>query len=166
MKRRGFLLGAGASAFGLVAMPAVARVAPLMRIVPLTPDFTYGPNGVLSFEMIANELARQIALQGVRSTFGSPRGALQIAMQVPVQDRALSLQEYSARLLQPAAKRFAEKLAGKKLVASKLQKPAFGKFNGGPEMATGKYAGLEVSAAKDYDIITDSLPEQFTIWTE
>lgn len=165
MKRRLFLLGSGA----LIAAPAVIRLAKLMPIVALTPEQTFGPNGVLTGEMLAAEFSRQLKLHGARAGgfAGVAPGApltnrklrqIHIDSEFSPVDMKMSLEDFSARLIAPQAKKLAQNFQPGEKIVSGLLLP----YN---VMAAGfgRYDGIETRHVADYYIGVDKVINRFDI---
>ena len=153
--RRGFLFGLGA----LVAAPAIVKFENLMPIQVLE---TWGPNGLLTIQMITREFAKLMALQTVGSPLFAIRGAKQshVDMNFSTFERTLSLQQFSDRILKPAANSLARYVGNDKISSASLELPQ------GVSEATNEVlpqAGIAVRGLTDYHIGTNSLLTRFDI---
>lgn len=144
--RRGFLAGLGT----LLAAPAIVRASSLM---PVRDWKTYGSGGRLSMEMITEEMSRllkQWAWHGSRPV--TPTKQIMVDLQLNPADRLLSLEDFSRRILQPAAKCVGD----------------VGVIVGAPrEIPEGVEEGAlrsNVRGLEAYDICTDSIFTRFDVY--
>lgn len=145
-------------AAGLICAPAVVQYANLM---PVQVFETFGPNGLLTVEMITQELSRVMSLQGANklSSLLTVRGQKQsyISMNYNKHDRTMSLEQYSTRFLEPAAGNLMRSAGGASFGTEPLPLPR------GVWEAAASTRGIAVRTVSDYDIMTDSVFTRFDV---
>jgi hypothetical protein len=92
----------------LAAAPAIVRASSLM---PIKSFETFGPGGILTIEQITKEMARLLAKRSIPPLYGSSDVDLlignnqsHVSLISSQQNRTLSLEDFSRRILEPAAK--------------------------------------------------------------
>lgn len=150
MRRRGFLRG-------LLAAPVVITTPGLLMPVVAHP-LIWGPNGILTVEMIGRETARLLA----RSCSGAliaPRNQASVDLQYSTQDLTLPLQKFSERYCAPAAAAL-QKAIGLRRIALNVSFPL---PPGIPLVSRSNYKGTEVRFICDYDPWNDVMRHRFDV---
>ena len=151
MNRRGFLRG-------LLAAPVVITTPGLLMPVVAPRPLIWGPNKILTHEMIGQETARLLA----RSCSGAliaPQNQASVDLQFSAQDLTLPLQEFSEKYCAPAAA-VLQKAIGPGRIALNVSPPL---PKGIDLAATGNHKGTEVRFVSDYDIWNDIMRHRFDV---
>lgn len=148
---------------GLIGIFAAACAPALIRtpglLMPIRNIETFGPSGLLTPKMIANEMARQLTLRGVGPISGTLAvdGATQSLVSFvdnPL-DLAKSLEQYVEAYLRPAAAGLA------RVVGKTGQAPL--EPSGVEDTAIGECCGVAVRYVRAYDINEDSMRSRFDV---
>ncbi len=136
---------------GLALAPAIIRAGVLMPINPALGAETFGPGGILTADMLAREMARQLRLAGsapisrLLPAFGTSQSHVDFVHNTA--ELTWSLERYAAKYLRPAAYMMA-RAAPRTGAAPPL--PFGVAFS-----AIGESRGVEVRFLRAYDINSD-----------
>lgn len=143
------LLGLAAA---FVVAPAIVRSESLM---PIKVFNRYGPNGLLTPQMIADEMAKQMVLCGAIFDGSAIGGQSNIDQFRDNANETLSLEQYSSRLLRPMARIMINHV---RQIGSAPEIPA-----SGVRAAIGRYGDVSVRYMSMYDIGCDRYINRFGV---
>ena len=150
LRRRGLLAG-------LFVDPAIITTPGLLMPVSVKAFPTYGRDGLLTLDMIAEYFNRSIrAYREVEAQFGGNEQS-NVDMLFDCRDLRLSLGDFADRYIHPATAALVnhiERRGGRLAKGASIEKP---QTVNGLEAALANMGGVEVRALRGYDIGTDSL---------
>jgi hypothetical protein len=165
--RRSLFQAAGA----LLALPALVRIQSLM---PSSPQATFNASGVLTWDQITTEAARQLRLALLARDdvigWGQDHGWISkkqslgynVVFQINPVDLHCAIQQFSMRVLRPAMKALAETIpSGAQMIANAAEMR--GSTQPGYDCAVIERGGVGLRAVKGYWIGTDCIMGRFDV---